>query len=256
MLRWLVPGAALALLVTVGGFPGARLLLLPNLGFAPLLAVLILHGLRRAPSPGLAASARRAGAGVLGFVHVALAPLLFVASTGMIADIARKVEEIARTAEVGAPPRKRVFIISGSDPMASTYPASILLASDADAPSCWAVLSMNKATHRLTRTGVSSFTLGPAKGTMLTGMFETLYRSPEVSPLRAGDVIGQCGATIRVATVEGGRPTRIEVDLGVPLEDPGLALLTWRDGRLRRFELPQIGETVELPWWPGPTGFF
>ncbi|WP_437683598.1 hypothetical protein [Sorangium sp. So ce131] len=255
-LRWLVPGAVLALLVTVGGFPGARLLLLPNLGFAPLLAVLILHGLRRAPSPGIAASARRAGAGALGFVHVALAPLLFVGGTAMLADVARKVEDIARTAEVGAPPRKRVFITNASDPMAATYPAPILLASDSDAISCWAALSMNKAPHRLTRTGASSFTLGPAEGTMLTGMFETLYRSTEVAPLRVGDTIDQCGAAIRVAGALGGKPTRIEVDLGAPLEDPGVTLLTWRDGRLRRLALPQIGETVELPWWQGPTGFF
>lgn len=254
-LRWLVPGAALALLVTVGGFPGSRLLLLPNLGFAPLLAVLILRGLRRGESPGVASAARRAGAGLLGVVHVALAPLLFLLNTRMGADIAGKVEDVARTAEIGAPPTKRVFVAAASDPMAATYPAPIVIMRSPDAISCWSVLSMAKAAHRLTRTGPSSFALAPVGRPMLTGMFETLYRSPD-APLRVGDSVRQCGATIRVAAVDGGRPTRIEIDLGAPLEDPELALLTWSDGRLRRVAPPAVGETLELPWFPGPIGFF
>ncbi|WP_437496111.1 hypothetical protein [Sorangium sp. So ce1099] len=254
-LRWLVPGAVLALLVTAGGFPGSRLLLLPNVGFAPLLAVLVVHGLRRGPARGVASHARRAGAGLLGFVHVALAPLLFLLGIRMSADIARSVEEIARTAEIDAPPRKRVFIAASSDPMASTYPAAILVTTSPEALSCWSILSMTKATHRLTRTGASSLALAPVERPMLTGMFETLYRSPE-APLRVGDAIRQCDATIRVAAVEGGRPTRIEVELGTPLEDPELVLLTWRDGRLRRVAPPAVGEVLELPWSIGPTGFF
>ncbi|WP_437617348.1 hypothetical protein [Sorangium sp. So ce1151] len=124
-----------------------------------------------------------------------------------------------------------------------------------EALSCWSILSMTKATHRLTRTGASSLALAPVERPMLTGMFETLYRSPE-APLRVGDAIRQCDATVRVAAVEGGRPTRIEVELGTPLDDPELVLLTWRDGRLRRVAPPAVGEVLELPWSIGPTGFF
>ncbi|WP_437961366.1 hypothetical protein WME76_18140 [Sorangium sp. So ce119] len=254
-LRWLVPGALLALFTTLGGFPGARLLLLPNLGIAPLLAVLVLHGLRRGASPGLASAGRRAGAGLLAVVHVALAPILFVAGTRASADMARKIEDVARTAEIGAPPRKRVFLAASSDPMASMYPPTIIALESPDAMSCWSMLSMAKAPHRLTRTGPSSFTLAPIGRTMLTGAFEALYRAPS-APIQAGFQVAQCGATIRVAEVEDGRPSRIEVDLGAPLEDPGLVLLAWRDGKLRRVAPPAIGEAVELPWSPGPIGFF
>ncbi|WP_433937435.1 hypothetical protein AB3662_22655 [Sorangium cellulosum] len=254
-LRWLVPGALLALFTTLGGFPGARLLLLPNLGIAPLLAVLVLHGLRRGASPGLASAGRRAGAGLLAVVHVVIAPILFVAGTRASADMARKIEDVARTAEIGAPPRKRVFLAASSDPMASMYPPTIIALESPDAMSCWSMLSMAKAPHRLTRTGPSSFTLAPIGRTMLTGAFEALYRAPS-APIRAGFQVAQCGATIRVAEVEDGRPARIEVDLGAPLEDPGLVLLAWRDGKLRRVAPPAIGEAVELPWSPGPIGFF
>ncbi|WP_437651016.1 hypothetical protein [Sorangium sp. So ce362] len=254
-LRWLVPGALLAFVTCLGGFPGSRLLLLPNLGIAPLLAVLIVRGLRRGPSHGPASWPRRAGAGFLGVVHVALAPPMFLLATASSADIARKLEDVARTAEIGAPPRKRVFIAASSDPMASMYPQAIIALESPDAISCWAMLSMTKASHRLTRTGGSSFTLAPIGQTMLTGAFESLYRAPS-SPLQPGYEIRQCGGTIRVAEVEDGKPTRLEIDVGAPLEDPGLALLAWRDGRLRRVAPPAVGETIELPWSPGPIGVF
>ncbi|WP_437321822.1 hypothetical protein [Sorangium sp. So ce385] len=254
-LRWLVPGALLTLLTTVGGFPGSRVLMLPNLGIAPLLAVLILRGLRPASSPGRAPWARRAGAGFFAVVHVALAPPMFLLATLSNTDAARKLEQVARTAEIGAPPRKRVFLAASSDPMASIYPQAVLALESPEAFSCWSMLSTAKAPHRLTRTGPSSFTLAPLGRTMLVGAFETLYRAPS-APLPPGYEVRQCGATIRVAEVEDGRPSRIEVDLGAPLEDPGLVLLAWRDGGLRRVALPAIGEAVELPWSPGPIGFF
>lgn len=252
-LRWLVPGALLALCTTLGGFPGSRLLLLPSLGFAPLFAVIVLRGLRRASSPGPAPWLRRAGAGLLGFMHVALAPLLLLAGAGSIADIARKLAEAARTAEIGAPPGKRVFLAAASDPMVAMYPAALLALESPGTLSCWSALSMAKAPHRLTRTGPSSFTLAPIGRPLLTGAFEVLYRAP-TAPFRPGDQVTHCGATIRVAEVEDGKPSRIEVDLGAPLDDPGLVLLAWRDGRLRRIAPPAVGEAVELPWSPGPMG--
>ncbi|WP_437901158.1 hypothetical protein [Sorangium sp. So ce124] len=254
-LRWLVPGALLAFFTSLGGFPGSRLLLMPGLGIAPLLAVVVLRGLGHTPSPGVASWPRRAGAWFLAAVHLGLAPLLFLAATSSSIDIARKVEDIARSAEIDAPPRKRVFIAAASDPMAAMYPQAIRALESPESFSCWSILSMNKGTHRLTRTGPSSFSLGPIGGTMLTGAFETLYRAPS-SPIAAGYEVGQCGATIRVAEVADGRPTRLEVDLGAPLEDPGLVILAWRDGRLRRVAPPAVGEAVEFPWSPGPIGFF
>ncbi|XYI03868.1 hypothetical protein ACMHYB_30545 [Sorangium sp. So ce1128] len=254
-LHWLVPGSLLSFFTSLGGFPGSRLLLQPEIGLAPLFAVLLLHGLRRGPSPGLASFGRRAGAGFLGVVHVALAPLVFIAATFSSADIARKLEDAARTAEIGAPPRKRVFLAASSDPMASIYPQAVLALESPDAFSCWSMLSMTKASHRLTRTGPSSFTLAPIGQTMLTGAFETLYRAPS-APVQPGYEVRQCGATVRVAEVEDGKPSRLEVDLGAPLEDPGLVLLAWRDGKLRRVAPPAVGETIELPWSPGPTRFF
>jgi hypothetical protein len=254
-LSWLVPGAVLALIASLSGFPGARLLLLPHLGLIPLVAALVLRGLRQGPSPGLAASTRRAAAGFLGVVHLAIAPLLLLASVASTAGFARQFERVARTAEIGAPHPKRVFLAAASDPMASMYPPAIIALESPEAMSCWSILSMTKADHRLTRTGPSSFLLEPVGRPMLTGAFETLYRSPE-APFTPGAQGARCGAAIRVLATEGGRPSQIEVDVGAPLEDPGLVLLAWRDGGLRRVTPPPVGGTLELPWSPGPLGFY
>jgi hypothetical protein len=53
--------------------------------------------------------------------------------------------------------------------------------------------------------------------------------------------------------VRDGPPARLEVTLQRSFHDPLVALLIWRDQRLERFTPPRPGETVEVPWSPGPS---
>jgi hypothetical protein len=63
--------------------------------------------------------------------------------------------------------------------------------------------------------------------------------------------VRSCGAIIRVAAVERGRPKRLEVELG-----GDAVLLQWKDGRLQRLALPPPGESIDIPWEPGPSRVF
>lgn len=254
-LRWLVPGALAALVATVGGFPGSRLRLLADVGVAGLLGVLLRYGFARDPAQGGARRwARRALASFLAFVHIGLAPLLALSNTITNARIARDVEAISGEVAALSRPEDRIFVLTASDPMVAMYPPGVLLArSPAWAQSCWSVASMTKATHRLTRTGPSTLVLEPLGTTMLEGAFETLYRSPD-DPMRAGDRFTQCGGRYRVDAIHDGRPTRIELTLDVPLEDPHVHMLAWQGGRLRPVENLAIGGSMEIAWSPGPTG--
>jgi hypothetical protein len=256
--RWLVPGALLALVATLGGIPGSRLLLLPSLGGAVLLATILRYGLRRVAGARLGAAGlalRRFGWGAVALVHAVLAPILFAANALVLAPIARSIEEIARTAEIDGPRPSRVFVVAGSDPMAALFPGFVRLVEEPRSMVSWQVLSMAKYSHRLARNGASSFQLAPIEGRMLEGPFEKLYRTSR-APFRAGDVVAIDGAKVTVIAVDQGAPTLIEVRFDVPLEHASLCLLAWQGGRLRRIVLPRVGESVELVWEPGPTGMF
>ena len=72
----------------------------------------------------------------------------------------------------------------------------------------------------------------------------------------AGDTVEQCGATIRVAAVGRGLPTRLDISLRRSLDDPELGWAVWQDHHLARFTPPAVGQSVELPWSSGPSGVF
>jgi len=60
---------------------------------------------------------------------------------------------------------------------------------------------------------------------------------------------------VRVLAVERGLPSRIELRADW-LDAPGVTLVTWQSGALRRFTPPAPGATTVVAWTPGPTGLF
>jgi hypothetical protein len=254
-LRWLLPGTILAIVPTLGGFPGARLLLAPDVGFAAVLAVIVRHGFDAAGDHGLRLLCRRAGAGLLAFVHVVASPLLVLALEAAAVQMARADEDVALGAEIDGPPNGRVFVVAASDPMVGLYPPAVLAARAPGRAACWTNLSGTRAPHTVQRVDASTLAIEPVGATMLGGAFEDLYRS-QTEPLRVGDGGVVCGATVRVVALRDEHPARIEVRFDVPLEDPSLRLVAWRDGKLRRFTPPAVGERATLSWSVGPMGIF
>lgn len=251
-LRWLVPAALAALAMSAGGFPGSRLLLLPSIGGAALVAVLLRHGFARAASGGAGLALRRAGCALLVLVHVVASPLLLATYPAVTSGVAHRIESIARDAEISGPPQ-RVFLIS-SDPMAGFYVAAVRLVKAPESMASVAFLSMAKLTHRITRTGPDKLEIAMSGGRLLDGPFEQVFRSNQ-EPFRVGEEVMSTSAVVRVTAVDRGMPTRFELDSTIPLDDPSFCLLVWREGRLRKVSL-SVGESIEVPWSPGPTGFF
>jgi hypothetical protein len=256
--RWAVPGAAAALLTSLGAFPGARLLLVPNVGVAIFVATILRRGFAEGPH----AVARRAGAGFLALTSVVLAPPLALLNQHALEQMARTTERLAQGAESEAGGARRVFLVAASDPMVALYPRFVLLHEGAAEPQktsigCWSWLDGGKADVRVTRIGPDAIAVEPVGAALLRGGFEGLYRSP-LLPMHEGDEVGQCGARVRVASVAGGFPTRIDVRFGAELEDAaaGFVLLAWREGTLRRLAPPAMGESVVIPWSVGPSGLF
>jgi hypothetical protein len=247
-LPWLLCGAVLGLVPALGGFPGARMLLLPNLGFAPLLAVLIRHGL------AAEGKAPRAVAWLFSIVHLGLPALIDSGNAAHTAQIARSVESLSAHAEIGRA-RPRVFVIGASDPMVTMYVPAVLAETAPERLACWSLISGAKQAHRVTRTGPAELTVRPEPGPLLLGAFETLFRSAAL-PFAVGDSVRQCGATYVVSEVSGGRPAEFRVQFDRPLGDPSLRLLVWKNARLTALAPPNLGDTLEIPWSPGPLGVF
>ncbi len=72
--------------------------------------------------------------------------------------------------------------------------------------------------------------------------------------LHTGKVIELDG--MRAEVLQMGRigPSRVEFTFDVPLDDPSLRLVAWREGRLKAVTPPPVGESILVPWEPTGTG--
>jgi hypothetical protein len=244
---WLAIGGIGGTLLGVAGYPAGRVLVIPDLAFAAVLGLVLYRGLlARWPGRSLAL--------VLVLAHLVLAPLGVVRTVQKLERRAHATRAIAERIVQLAPPSGRLFVVAASDPMVFLYPRGIASDLAPGAVRCWSVLSAARASHRVTRTSEHRLTIEPIERPLLDGSFDQLFRAAD-RPFSVGDSVVSCGARIGVAAVRQGLPARLEVTLRQSLDDPEVVLLVWRDHQLERFTPPRIGETVELPWSPGPGGF-
>jgi hypothetical protein len=258
-LRWLTLGSALSLLACLGALPGSRLLLMPSVGGNAVLGAVLAHGWRAfaAPSWGrLALIGRRAGWGLLFFVHIVASPLLFVGNAEMMRAIGARTFEIAASLDgLLERTRKPSLFLIASDPMAALYAGAASAVRAPGSFSAWCILSMARGTHHLARVDARTLTIRADPG-MLYGSFETVFRGSD-RPLSAGDEVELAAARIKVLAIERGHPTAIQVTFKAPsIDDPSLQLLAWIDGRLQAVRLPEVGGVLEIRWSPGPMGMF
>lgn len=247
-LRWLLIGALLSLLPSLGGLPGSRLLIVPSLGAAALCAVILLRAFRT-----------RAGAGrtilfcALVFMLAIRPALTFVASISALHRYALRLPELARSAEL--PSRAGMTILAPALPdfITAAYVPTVRLVDGTAVPNDWWFLSIAPRDHLLTRTAADRIELASLGGPMLKTPFERLLRSDSL-PLRRGDEVRLAGMTVRVLEEQDGAPIRIEARFDRSLDDPSVWCIVWRDGKLRKLTLPGIGESVRIPFQRGAFG--
>jgi hypothetical protein len=243
---WLIAGAALSLLPSLGGFPGGRLLLMPSLGGVAMVALLLAHAYRRAGT-------RKGKALLLLLVglQVLRPPIAFVAELWTLKQYATAASRILRESELPASPEAAVVVLAASDLLVSVYTGAARLMETGHTPRAWWTLSMAARDHEVARIAPNTLELRVLGGRMLDGVSERLLRDPALH-LHAGDVVPLRGAEVRVLAAQDGGPTRIAVSFDLPLDDPTLWFVTWRDGALRRVSLPPPGVWLRLPRTLGP----
>jgi len=116
-------------------------------------------------------------------------------------------------------------------------------------PHRWRCLGVSADAVEVTRADATTLVLHPAEG-YLRYFEDTNVRSRQV-PFTAGDRVelGDFTITIRRVTADG-RPAEVEYHFAVPLDDPSLRWLVWRDHAYQPFVPPAIGASVTLPAEP------
>ncbi len=101
-------------------------------------------------------------------------------------------------------------------------------------PEAWWALSWERCDHRVTITAADTFELELVDGEM-SGRH-----------LAQGQVIEMDGLRATVLELGEESPHRVEFRFDRPLDDPSLVFLAWREGALRRVELPAVEESLLL----------
>ncbi|HXX68595.1 MAG TPA: hypothetical protein VEK07_15510 [Polyangiaceae bacterium] len=254
-LRWILPGALLAILPGLASIPGDRVLFGPNVGVLAAIAVAICNAWPRGSTSALRAIPARAAVVLFAFAHVVLGPLHFANGAATLAVGSHAAMAAAAGVQIPPVPGVRVFGIGLSDPMVGMYLGPyLLLAPRADPPPTEAhVLTMTPHDERIRRVDDRTLEIAIDGGTLLETAFETVFRSTS-EPLRSGDVVRLKPFSVRILDDIGGLPTRIAVSFDRSLDDPSIAFLVWQNRALRALSLPPSGREVLLRHERGPLG--
>jgi hypothetical protein len=240
-LTWMLPGAVLSMFPVMATFPIDRLLLIPGLGFSVLTAAILRVAWRRKTWWVL-------GPGAL--MHVLVPLVMWFAGVAFYGSMSAEASRIVRSTEL--PPElaeKKALVLVSSDPAVSIYLPMELRYEGRRLPDVWQILSMVKADHRLLGTE-DGWRLEALSGRMLTQVFELLFRNPS-REFTVGQRTENLGLNVTVAALSEGTPTAIDFSLDTP-ED--WVWLSWTEQGLVEIQPPAAGQTLELPWAPGPMG--
>ncbi|MFY0529135.1 hypothetical protein ACN28I_40220 [Archangium gephyra] len=247
--RWLSLGAALSLLPVTSSMPMGRLLFVPSLGASVLLAMVLRHAWRSRGQGWRPRGVAVAGA-VFALFHLVLAPLSWPLMSMMIRQLGTSTGQMAQQVRSELDPARlasqRVVVLDARDIGVLLYVPVTWALQGQETPRSWWPLSMVQESPIVTRTGPNSLALElPGGGHFLATEAEQTLRSPE-HMLGEGAQVKLEGMQVTVLAADAQGPTRLGFEFDVPLEDPSLVFLHWREGALRRLMPPPEGARLDL----------
>ena len=112
-------------------------------------------------------------------------------------------------------------------------------------PRCVNFLSPSATAVTLTRHDERTLELRADSGYLVVPL-DQLFRAQH-HPMRQGTVVDVTGMRVRITdATQRGRPLAVEFTFQVPLEDPSLRWLCWRDGTYQSFQPPAVGQTQRI----------
>ncbi len=257
-LRWIGPGALLAVCPAVAVMPTPRLLLLPSVGGAVVSGfflrwgVAALEGWRKAPL-------RQRLRGIVGmgvaFRHVACCPgiwWIMIPLTLMSNQVIRRAIDTLEL-DPSRSPHESLLVLAASDPSANEYLPPIARWDGKPIPFRWYRVSAAASAHRLTRTTRDTVELETVSGSIVEGPYPQQFRSSD-HPIIEGQIVKTDIFDVCVARVRDGRVEKISLRFPCELEYCPIRMVAWENGRFVHVAPPPMGQSVVLRWFPGPTG--
>jgi hypothetical protein len=248
--RFWALGMVLSALPVCTTIPQGRELMNPSIGAMALVAQFL--AFRASPQPENEPRGYRmlAGsfAGLWVFLHLIVSAISLPVNSYTATTSA---EQLAARLNATAPSdtaiRNQTLITVSvpADLLAATLPIMRAVANE-PAPLYGRVLSAAVRHLEMTRTDERTLRLRMDDGFM-TRPWCQVFRNPVTHPMKKGDTIRLTGLTVEVAEVTNdGRPVDALFRFDVPLEDPSLRWIVFKDMAYVPFTPPAIGKTVQV----------
>jgi len=270
--RWLAIGALLASPPFLAPFSSGRLLLVISVGGAAVIAAIIREGWRVThPLPQPVAQPPTAVTGlpsgkdwssfphrkklaalakVLITLHLVVAPIAWLGLTFGFMALNTRILRLADTMELddSRVAGQQVMLFNNApSPVLVIHGAAIRTRLGHPRPAAWRPLTLASLDETVIRVGPCEFELELQNGKeMFKTLPELIARDPR-NRLRPGETLRFRDFDVEILEVGKVGPTRMAFRFRAPLEDPRYVWLAWRDGALRQFHFPPIGEIVALP---------
>lgn len=255
VLHFLLVGNGLSIVPLLGTVPSPRLLVVPAVGGTVLVALLVRDGVRQLRD---SAARRRIATWWRGFVttglavaHLLVAPMFTVGAGIGWTAVQMLVRSLYLRGEIDdrRVSREELVLLNSFEPMTLIYPPWVRHHDGRPLPRVWRALTTTPAAEHLVRTSPTSFELTAVGGVLLDLATTDLLRSAD-APLHAGQHFAVTGLQIDVVEMARWGPTKVRFSFDTNLDNPALVFLTMSVNGLRRFRMPRVGGSANVPGAP------
>jgi hypothetical protein len=185
-------------------------------------------------------------------LHLIIAPPALAVRCGFLTEHSRLVKALdVRTPFDDSVKHQTVVVVNAPSTFNVHYLPMVRILKGLPAPKGTRVLAPAVPSVTVGRLDERSLWVAPEYG-YLPFLFDTLFRDDR-HPFQVGDRVELAGMTVEITVLApDGRATEAIFRFDVPLEDPSLRWLCYKDGEFVPFTPPAVGETVVLradwPW--------
>ncbi|RYZ35925.1 MAG: hypothetical protein EOO71_33675 [Myxococcaceae bacterium] len=242
-LGWMLTGSFVSTLLANSAFAGSRTLIVPSLGSAVGIAM-VLYFAWRGRARTFRAGAVLAGAAVMFLLHIVAAPYVWWQTTDMYVQMQAVMDRVQlrfdEALDEGALPNQRLVVINSPNGLIGIYGSVHWWSLGKPLPRAWWTLSYSLDEQLATRTGPNTLELALPKGNFLTSVEERIHRG-ERFRFKQGDEVDFQGLKVRIEEIDAQGPKRVSFTFDVPLEDPSLKLVEWKNKKVVPWTPPTLG---------------